>query len=126
MNNAAETLYRVHLSECGKYYAVRFRKESTPSEAWSRDGKIHWVDGPRSTSWTDRHFAVPYMVGGWSSEMPGQKAGSFTLRLLCCDARKIIEPFTGNTIIDQFDCVFRRKVPAQNVPKFLRGAYEQR
>jgi hypothetical protein len=59
-------------------------------------------------------------VGGFSAQKTGQKKGSFTLNLLHCDTTKIIEAFKGNTIIESFDIVFRRKVPPQNVPHWLK------
>lgn len=36
------------------------------------------------------------------------------------DVSKTIEPFKGNTIITSIDVVFRRKVPSQNVPHWIK------
>lgn len=115
--------YRLYRSECGRYLCLtRWSKERCAwQEAWSKDGKIHWTDGPKVHEWGARLFAHPFQVGGYSAEKAGQKKGSFTLTLLCCDARKIVEPWTGNTIVDGFDCVFRRKIPLQNYPAFIRS-----
>lgn len=114
----------VYLSECGEYLCRATRCWGN-FEAWTRDGSIHWRDDSRIRTWADqRRFRHPmvYAVGGYSAEKTGQKKDSFTLNLLHCDTAKIVEPFTGNTIIDARDIVFRRKLPPQNVPRWIQDA----
>ena len=113
----------IYKSECGQYLC---RSVSTSTggnyEAWSIDGCIHWRHDNRIRTWADeKKFNRPmaYCVGGYSCEKTGQKKGSFTLSLLHCDTTKVLKPFSGNTIIESIEVVFRRKVPVQNVPKWL-------
>jgi hypothetical protein len=110
-------------SECGRYICRVSARGSGNFEAWTLDGSLHWRDDNRYFTWADQgkyRHPMAYAVGGYSAEMTGQKRGSFTLNLLHCDVTKEIEPFKGNTIIGSLDIVFRRKVPLQNVPKWLR------
>lgn len=111
----------VFLSECGGYLCRVSDRGRGNYEAWTRDGSIHWRDDNRYRTFKDsvRIHPMAYAVGGFSAEKTGQKKNSFTLTLLHCDVKQIIEPFTGNTIIESIDVVFRRKIPAQNVPFWL-------
>jgi hypothetical protein len=109
-------------SECGRFLC-RYLGTGGNYEAWTADGCIHWRHDNRIQTWADQEkykYPMVYSVGGYSAEKVGQKKGSFTLTLLHCDTTKAIEPFKGNTIIESVDIVFRRKVPAQHVPKWLR------
>lgn len=109
-------------SECGGYLCRPFGGGNF--EAWTADGSLHWRNDNRINTWADqKRFRHPmaYCVGGYSAEKTGQKTGSFTLNLLHCDVTKLVEPFRGNTIIDSMDVVFRRKIPPQNLPKWIRG-----
>lgn len=87
------------------------------------DGAIHWRRDDRFKSWDDHKLdwhPFEYCTGGFSAEKPGQKKGSFTVTLLRCDTQKIITPWTGNTVIEKQEIIFRRRVPRQNYPQFLR------
>lgn len=87
------------------------------------DGSIHWRDDDRIKCWSDNEIEwhpFEYCTGGFSARVDGQKQGSFTVTLLRCDISKVIVPWTGNTVIEKLDVVFRRRVPPQNLPKFLR------
>jgi hypothetical protein len=113
-----------YLSECGQYIC-RKRNSGGLYEAWTRDGARHWRDDNRIKTW--KQSAIPmhpmdFAVGGYSAEQTGQKKGSFTLNLLHCDVTKFVEPFRGNTIIESLDVVFRRKIPAQNIPHWLKDS----
>lgn len=109
------------LSECGGY--VCRSHGGGNYEAWTVDGATHWKHDDRVKTWADakrfRH-PLPYGVGGYSAEKTGQKPGSFTLNLLKCNTRMKIKPFTGNTIIESRDVVFRRKVNRGHVASWLR------
>jgi len=114
---------QLFLSECGKYLC-RLTQGGGCFEAWTIDGCIHWEDDRRIRTWADQaKFRRPmvYAVGGYSAEMTGQKRGSFTLNLLHCDVTKEIIAGTGNTIIESLDVVFRRKIPPQNTPRWLKN-----
>lgn len=112
-----------YLSECGKYIC-RYLGDGGKFEAWTIDGSRHWRHDNRIRTWKDseqpRH-PMDFAVGGYSATMDGQKKGSFTLKLLHCDVTKIIEAGSGNTIIEALDVVFRRKVPPQNIPHWIRS-----
>ncbi len=113
-------------SECGKYICRPTKREGGGGlyEAWTVDGCIHWRDDNRLRTCKDSYlyrFPMAYAVGGYSATTTGQKPGSFTLSLLHCDHTKVIEPFKGNTVIESLDVVFRRKIPIQNVPRWLKG-----
>ena len=110
----------MYLSECGGYVC-----RATPGsyEAWTIDGSLHWRDDDRIKTWADakrRRHPLPYGVGGFSCELPGQKHGSFTLKLLHCDTRKYIKPYAGNTIIEALDVVFRRQIQSNHTTSWLR------
>lgn len=111
----------VFLSECGNYIC-RSVRWGGHFEAWTIDGSIHWRDDDRycrTLKLKYLEFPMERAIGGYSAEKTGQKSGSFTLNLLRCDTTKRIEPLTGNTVIESLDVVFRRKVPPQNVPKWI-------
>lgn len=111
----------IYKSECGRYLCRAPRMWGS-FEAWDIDGLTHWRDDDRVKSWDDPPLhPFEYCSGGFQAEMTGQKKGSFTVTLLHCDTHKLIEPWTGNTVIEQQDVVFRRKIPRQNWPKFLRA-----
>lgn len=108
-------------SECGQYLC-RVVESWGHFEVWSVDGCIHWRHDNRYQRWADEkkyNRPMVYAVGGFNAEKNGQKKGSFTLTLLHCDTTKVIEPFKGNTILESLDVVFRRKIPIQNVPKWI-------
>jgi hypothetical protein len=112
----------VYKSECGGYLC-RSTRDGGRYEAWTRDGAIHWKDDDRIKTWEDEKKAshpLEYCVVGFSAQMTGQKKGSFTLSLAHCDITAIIKPWTGNTIIESRKIVFRRRVPAQCIPHFIR------
>lgn len=101
-----------YLSECGGYYC-RYLGSGGRFEAWTADGKIHWLKDDRIKTWDDakaKRHPLEYCVGGYSAEKTGEKKGSFTLYLLHCNTRKVIVPFTGNTVIESLDVVFRRRL----------------
>jgi hypothetical protein len=112
----------IYRSECGGFLC-RVGSAAGHFEAWTVDGSIHWRDDNRIQTWKDaaiiRH-PMERCVGAYSAETAGQKKGSFTLSLLRCDTTKIVESFQGNTVIEDLDIVFRRKIPKQNWPKWLR------
>jgi hypothetical protein len=120
------TLYK---SECGQYFCRVSPRGWGNFEAWTLDGSLHWRDDNRHFTWADegryRH-PMAYAVGAFSAETTGQKSGSFTLTLLHCDVAKEIQPYQGNTIIESLDVVFRRKVPPQHQPKWLREGRNER
>lgn len=112
----------LYKSECGGYLC-RVTRCWGNFEAWSIDGLIHWRDDDRIKAWEDHEldwYPFEYCTGGFSAEKTGQKSGSFTVSLLRCDTQKIFIPWTGNTVIERREIVFRRKVAPQNYPKFLR------
>lgn len=112
----------VYKSECGQYIC-RMLRWGGHFEAWTLNGEIHWRHDNRIRTWKDQgkfKYPMAYAIGGYSAEKTGQKSGSFTLNLLHCDTAKEVEPFRGNTIIESLDVVFRRKVPIQNIPRWLR------
>ena len=109
-------------SECGNYLCRSLGGGTF--EAWTADGSIHWRNDNRARTWADAAkpcHPLERCTGGYSAETIGQKKGSFTLQLLHCDTSKIIEAYKGNTIIEQVSVIFRRKIPPQNVPHWLRG-----
>jgi hypothetical protein len=112
-------------SECGGFFCRASATRGWGSfEVWSADGKTHWRCDDRIKCWADNELAwhpFEFCTGGFSAEKMGQKAGSFTVTLLHCDTGKVIIPWTGNTVIESRDVVFRRRVPPQNWPKFLRS-----
>lgn len=115
-------------SEDGNYLCRSVRGGGWPYEAWTIDGSIHWRNDNRiRTSGDAERYRHPmaYCVGGYSCQQTGQKKGSFTLDLLHCDTTKIIEPGKGNTVLETLEVVFRRKVPLQHVPKWLKEALNQ-
>ena len=114
---------QVYKSECGEYLCRSVNGGGWPYEAWTIDGCLHWRNDNRINTREDverYNRPMAYCVGGFSAEKNDQKSGSFTLQLLHCDTAKVIEPLKGNTIIEKIDVVFRRKVPPQNVPRWLR------
>jgi hypothetical protein len=109
-------------SECGEYLC-RCLGGGGLYEVWTVDGCIHWRNDNRIKTWADQekfNHPMAYSVGGFSAETIGQKKGSFTLTLLHCDTSKVVEPFKGNTILESLKIVFRRQVPRQQVPKWLK------
>jgi hypothetical protein len=91
-------------------------------EVWTRGGERHWRDDNRIRTWKDAaepRYPMEFCVGGYSAQKTGQKKGAFTLSLLHCDITKIIDPWKGNTVIENIDVVFRRKIPPQNVPHWV-------
>jgi hypothetical protein len=109
-------------SECG-LYICRYIGHGGSYEAWTVDGRIHWRHDNRIQTWVDQekyNHPMAYSVGGYSAEKLGQKRGSFTLTLLHCDTEKVVIPYRGNTVIKSLRIVFRRKIPAQHIPKWLR------
>lgn len=109
-------------SECGQYICRYFDDTAADYEVWTIDGSLHWRKDNRIRTWADQdkfNHPMAYSVGGFSAEEIDQKKGSFTLTLLHCDTTKTVEPFKGNTIIDAVKIIFRRKVPIQNVPKWI-------
>lgn len=113
----------LYKSECGGYLCRAPRRWGS-FEAWTIDGSIHWRDDDRIKCFADEKTAphpLEYCTGGFSARTTGQKKGSFTVTLLHCDTSKIIVPWTGNTVIESRDVVFRRRVPHQNWPRFLRA-----
>jgi hypothetical protein len=116
--DCSETFYK---SDCGKY--ICRDTGGCNFEAWTVDGCFHWRNDNRVRTLGDLPTYVHpmvYAVGGYSGERTGQREGSFTLTLLHCDPSKTIEPYKGNTIIESLDAVFRRKVPMQHVPHWLK------
>lgn len=111
----------LYKSECGEYYCRFLDNGLSHAEAWTCDGGAHWLNDDRIKTWDDAkvpRYPLEYAVGGYSAQMTGQKKGSFTLHLLRCDTSKIIEPYTGNTIIETRDVVFRRRVPSIHMPRW--------
>jgi hypothetical protein len=119
----------VYKSDCGRYLCRPVNRHGGGGtyEAWTIDGCIHWRDDNRIRTWADekRMYPMVYSVGGYSATLTGQKPGSFTLNLLHCDVSKVVIPGLGNTIIESLDIVFRRKVPPQNVPHWLKDEVSQ-
>jgi hypothetical protein len=114
---------KIYKSECGRYLC-RAPRTWGSFEAWTIDGSIHWHNDTRIKTWDDERLPwnpLEYCTTGFSTQMTGQKKGSFTVGLARCDTSKVIVPWTGNTIIERQDVVFRRQVPRQNWPKFLRA-----
>jgi hypothetical protein len=113
--------HQFYKSECGKY--ICRSQGAAQFEAWTTDGCLHWRNDNRIVTWADekavRH-PMAYSVGGYQAEMTGQKKGSFTLNLLHCNITEVIKPGTGNTVIESVDVVFRRKIPVQNVPRWMK------
>lgn len=110
------------ISECGGYLCRSL--SGGHFEAWTIDGCIHWRNDNRLRTSKDLHpyrHPMAYSVGGYSAEQTGQKPGSFTLNLMHCDTTQEIIPFRGNTIIESLAVVFRKKVPMQHVPRWLKG-----
>jgi hypothetical protein len=111
----------IYLSDCGNYLCRALGGGTF--EAWTKDGSRHWRNDRRIRTWKEsaepRH-PMDFAVGGFSAAMNGQKKGSFTLNLLHCDITKIVIPLQGNTIIESLNIVFRRRVPAQNVPHWIK------
>src|SRR5690348_6254239 len=108
-------------SECGEYLC-RYVGHGGSYEAWTADGCIHWRHDNRIRTWADQdkyNHPMAYAVGAFSAERVGQKKGSFTLNLLHCDTTKVIEPFKGNTVLESVNIVFRRKIPFQQLPRWL-------
>lgn len=110
-------------SEDGNYICRSVGGGGGHYEVWSIDGCIHWRHENRIRTYADAekyNHPMVYAVGGYSCEKLGQKKGSFTLNLLHCDTAKVVEPFKGNTVIESLHVVFRRKVPMQHVPHWLK------
>jgi hypothetical protein len=84
---------------------------------WTSNGCIHWREDSRRPLC---EYPIVYCVGGYSCQKNGQKKGSFTINLLHCDTSIKILTLKGNTIIDQKDVVFRRKVQSNHVNAALR------
>jgi hypothetical protein len=115
-----KTIYK---SECGRYLCRVASRGWGCFEAWTVDGSIHWLSDDRIRTFDDEKLdwhPFEYCTGGFSARMTGQKKGAFTVTLLRCDPNNIIVPWTGNTVVEKQDIVFRRKIPRQNWPKFLR------
>jgi hypothetical protein len=113
--------YSYYKSECDEYLCRYLGFGHY--EAWTIDGEIHWVHDDRVKTWEDekkRMHPLPFCVGGYSAEKTGQKKGSFTVTLLRCDVKKYIKPWTGNTVIESLDIVFRRKVQSTHTPRWLK------
>ena len=113
--------YEYYKSECGGYLCRYLGFGNY--EAWKMDGSIHWVHDDRIKTWKDaekRRHPLPFSVGGYSAEKTGQKKGSFTVTLLRCDTKKYIKPWTGNTVLESLHIVFRRKVQAAHIPRWLK------
>ncbi len=114
----------VYKSECSRYLCQVVVGHWGNFQAWSIDGSLHWRHDNRIRTSADQQkyrHPMAYAVGGYSAEKEGQKKGSFTLNLLHCDTQKEIVPFRGNTIIESLDIVFRRRLPRQNVPHWIRA-----
>ncbi len=111
------------ISDCGGYYARDLG--NAYFEAWTENGTIHWRENNRRPIC---EYPMVYSIGGYSCQKLGQKKGSFTLSLLHCDPSVKIITFMGNTIIDEKDVVFRRKVQSNHVKAVLKkiGAAEGR
>lgn len=110
-------------SEDGNYICRSVHGGGWPYEVWTTDGCLHWRNDNRMKTWADEqkfNHPMAYCVGGFSAELTGQKPGSFTLDLLHCDTTKVVQPLKGNTVIESLAIVFRRKVPLQNVPVWLK------
>ena len=123
MEKGDQVIGAVYKSECGRYLCRPVGSWGR-FEAWTADGSIHWRRDDRVKTWADakkRRHPYQFCTGGFSAEEMGQKAGSFTVILLQCNQKKFIKPGTGNTVIERIDVVFRRKVPPQNYPRWLRG-----
>lgn len=121
---ATKQVNKFYKSEDGNYIC-RFLEWAGSYEAWTKDGCIHWRKDNRINTRADAakyRYPMVYAVGGYSCEKLGQKKGSFTLTLLHCDTTKVIEPFKGNTVIESIAVVFRRRLPPQNVPRWLRSS----
>jgi hypothetical protein len=122
--NPAPTKPRpVFRSECGQYLC-RWLGDGGQFEAWTVDGARHWGNDCRIRTWADAErpcHPMDFSVGGYSATKTGQKKGSFTLYLLHCDITKFVEAYRGNTIIENLSIVFRRKIPPQNVPHWIRS-----
>lgn len=117
------TQHAIYKSECGAYLC-RFVRWGGHYEAWTSDGAIHWQDDSRIQTKEDRArypYPLAYCVGSYSAARYDQPKGSFTLQLLHCDTTQRIEPFTGNTVREARAIVFRRKVPRQHWPRWLRA-----
>lgn len=111
----------VYRSECDQYLA-RYLAHGGAFEAFAADGSIHWRHDNRIMRLVDRtRFTRPmvYTVSGYTGEQTGQKSGSFTLTLAHCDPSKDVIPWTGNTIIESMKVIFRRRIPRQNIPRWL-------
>lgn len=118
----------VYLSECGNYFCRSVNGGGWPYEAWTIDGCLHWRNDNRVKTWADQkkfNHPMAYCVTAYHAELSDQKPGSFTLSLTHCDTTKVIEIGKGNTIIEDLGVVFRRKVPPQNVPKWLKECGER-
>jgi len=111
-----------YLSECGQYVA-RCAGTWGAFEVWTADGAIHWRHDNRIKTWADAkedRRPMVYATGGFSAHKTGQKKGSFTVYLLHCDPTKIVVPWTGNTVIERLNVVFRRKIPSGHSAKWER------
>jgi hypothetical protein len=116
-----EAIYR---SECDAY-VCHWLGQGGAYEAWTIDGDIHWHHDDRIQKRGDCErypYPLDSMVVAYSAERYDQKQGSFTLRLAHCDPSKVIVPWTGNTILEQREVVFRRRVPWQQTPRWLKAA----
>lgn len=102
-------------SECGKYLCRQAGNCGGAFDAWTVDGKTHW-------KWDRREplsdYPLELNVGSYSCERGDQKKGSFTLGLYRCNPRKKVKAFTGNTVIEHQDVVFRRRLPAILMPRW--------
>ena len=112
---------QLFISDCGGYYARDLG--GCNFEVWTSNGCIHYRDENRRPMC---EYPMVYQLGGYSCTKLGQKKGSFTLNLLHCNTSIKIITFSGNTIIDKKDVVFRRKVQSNHVKAVLRkiGAAE--
>lgn len=80
----------VFLSDCGEYLCRRIDGAGR-YEAWTRDGAIHWRWDNRIRTWADARKPrrpMAFCVGRYSSQMSGQKRGTFTLSLTAIEAAK--------------------------------------
>jgi hypothetical protein len=106
---------KLFISDCGGYYCRALG--NAHFEVWTSNGTIHWREDSRRPLC---EYPIVYCVGGYSCQKKGQKEGSFTLNLLHCDTQIKILVFKGNTIIDQKDVVFRRRIQSNHVNSVLR------
>lgn len=106
-------------SDCDQYLC-RMRGWGARYEVWSRDGMTHWVNDDRYDRRADTTYPLPFMVGNYSAECYDQPWGTINLQLLQCDSAVKIVPWTGNTVLEARQVSFRRKLPRQQWPAWLK------